>query len=182
MEAIVEIDKVRDAPVQPGSRRPSTLTHSRRQSQASVGYRRSIAGPRGSLWGAFRSGFQKNVKYENTYRMQPKENECIKQKKLNDMVDDVLKHSLQSETYDPRKAESLTLNLANVLRKRAREICTPSRYKIIAQVNIGSCKNTTVSLSSRALWHADSNDTFVESTFSNSSIYAVALVYCVYFE
>ncbi|TPP64966.1 hypothetical protein FGIG_09854 [Fasciola gigantica] len=98
------------------------------------------------------------------------------------MVDDVLKHSLQSEIYDPRKAESLTLNLANVLRKRAREICTPSRYKIIAQVNIGSCKNTTVSLSSRALWHADSNDTFVESTFSNSSIYAVALVYCVYFE
>ncbi|KAA0201063.1 Tctex1 domain-containing protein 1 [Fasciolopsis buskii] len=182
MEAIVEVDKGRDAPVLPGSRRQSVLTHSRRQSQASVSHRRSVVGPRGSLWGTFRSGFQKSYKYENTYRMQPKESERIKQKKLEDMVDEVLKHLLESEAYDPRKSQSLSLNLANVLRKRARELCTPSRYKIITQVYIGSCKNATVSLSSRALWHPESNDTFVESTFSNSSIYAVALVFCVYFE
>ncbi|VDP71547.1 unnamed protein product [Echinostoma caproni] len=98
------------------------------------------------------------------------------------MVDDVLKHSLQSETYDSRQSQSLALNLANVLRKRAREICTPSRYKIITQVHIGSRKNNSVSLSSRALCHPDSGDTFVEATYSNASIYAVALVYCVYFE
>ncbi|VDP75989.1 unnamed protein product [Echinostoma caproni] len=83
MEAIAEVDKAaREGNVPPGSRRQSTLLHSRRTSQISLGPRRSIVGPRGSLWGAFRSGFQKPVKYENTYRMEPKEQERVKHKKV----------------------------------------------------------------------------------------------------
>ncbi|KAA3674973.1 uncharacterized protein DEA37_0015218 [Paragonimus westermani] len=53
---------------------------------------------------------------------------------LNDLVRDTLESTLKSERYDPKRVPTMALNLANLLRKRVREITTPSRYKIIAQV------------------------------------------------
>ncbi|KAF5406201.1 Tctex1 domain containing-protein 1 [Paragonimus heterotremus] len=186
MESSTEVDtsvKPRDAN-QPGSRRPSVALLSRRMSQMSTGGRRSIFGARNSIWSAIRGGgFHKPVKYENTYRTVPKEGELINQQKLSDLVHDTLESTLKSERYDPKRVPTMAMNLANLLRKRVREIITPSRYKIIAQVNIGSCKNATVTLASRAVWDTeDSGDTYAEASYFNSSIYAVALVYCVYFE
>ncbi|CAL8076059.1 unnamed protein product [Calicophoron daubneyi] len=169
-------------PSQPNSRRTSLAMSSRRVSYFNAGQRSSLLGQRGSMWGIFRGGLPKNVKYENTYRTEPKEKERINQKKLETLIQDILNKALDSEKYEYQKVQSLTTNLANSIRKSVRELLAPSRYKVVVNINIGSMKDTSLTLSSRALWHVESGDTFAQACFSNASLFAVALVFCTYYE
>lgn len=85
IDSIDDTDKTRKGShdtSQTDSRRPSIITQSRRQSRFSFASRRSLFGGHGSLIGMLRGGVNKNIKYENTYRIQPKPNERIKQKQV----------------------------------------------------------------------------------------------------
>ena len=55
------------------------------------------------------------------------------------------------------------------------------RYKIICLVHIGQLLDQGLKVSSRCLWDA-SNDTSASYEFRNSSMFASAMVYGVYYE
>lgn len=55
------------------------------------------------------------------------------------------------------------------------------RYKLIVIVHIGQRKSQSILIGSRCLWDPKS-DTFSSSVFRNSSLFALASVYAVYFE
>ncbi|KAG5443054.1 Tctex1 domain-containing protein 1 [Clonorchis sinensis] len=157
--------------------RPSMFP--RRVSKWSIGSRKSLG--RSSLFGIYR--VMKSVKYENTYRTGPKRTDRISEEKLKEIVNETMVAVLESEVYNPQRAQTLSVNLSNQLRKYVHEAYPKSRYKIIAQVTVGSPEGCSIIMTSRALWNPkECGDTFVEATFSNTKIFAVALVFCLYYE
>ncbi|KAK4475613.1 hypothetical protein MN116_000887 [Schistosoma mekongi] len=185
IDSIDDIDKIHKEShdiIQNDSRRPSILNQSRRQSRYSFTLRKSIFSRHGSFLGLSRGGMNKNIKYENTYRITPKSNEKIKQKQLQDLIQTTLDHTLKDVTYEPRQAHVLSMNLANMLRKSVRELNTPSRYKFIVQVHIGSPKQSSIFISSQAVWNIEMGDTYASAIFSNSKVFAVGIIHAVYFE
>ncbi|XP_076829018.1 dynein light chain Tctex-type 5 isoform X3 [Brachyhypopomus gauderio] len=67
-----------------------------------------------------------------------------------------------------------------VVKARVKDLMIP-RYKIIVVISIGQLADHSMQMSSRCLWDA-ANDTCASHTFKNSSLFAVANVYGVYFE
>ncbi|TNN08063.1 Tctex1 domain-containing protein [Schistosoma japonicum] len=185
IDSIDETDKIRKEShdtTQNDSRRTSILNQSRRQSRYSFTIRKSIFGRHGSFIGLSRGGMNKNIKYENTYRITPKPNEKIKQKQLQNLIQTTLDNTLKDVTYEPKQAYVLSMNLANMLRKSVRELNTPSRYKFIVQVHIGSPQNSSIFISSQAVWNIEMGDTYASAIFSNSKVFAVGIIHAVYFE
>ncbi|CAH8593150.1 unnamed protein product [Schistosoma turkestanicum] len=185
INSIDDTDKIRKAShdsSQADSRRPSIYNQSRRQSRFSFASHRSLTGVHGSLIGMLRGGVNKNVKFENTYRLQPKPNERVKHKRLQDLIQTTLDHTLKDVVYEPSQARVLSLNLANMLRKNVRELNTPSRYKFIVQVYIGSPERNSIFIGSQSLWNTDVGDTYASAIFANSKIFAVGIIHAVYYE
>lgn len=67
-----------------------------------------------------------------------------------------------------------------VVKARVKDMMIP-RYKIIVVISIGQLTGQNMRVGSRCLWDA-ANDTFASHSFKNSSLFAVANVYAVYFE
>ncbi|XP_018645782.1 dynein light chain 3' fragment [Schistosoma mansoni] len=74
------------------------------------------------------------------------------------------------------------MNLANMLRKNVRELNTPSRYKFVVQVHIGSPEHNSIFIGSQSIWNIEMGDTYASAIFSNSKIFAVGIIHAVYFE
>jgi hypothetical protein len=55
------------------------------------------------------------------------------------------------------------------------------RYKLISIVTIGEKKDQGVRVGSRCVWDKD-RDNFASAMFENTHIYAVGMVYAVYYE
>lgn len=67
-----------------------------------------------------------------------------------------------------------------VVKARVKDLMIP-RYKIIVMISIGQLAEQNVRMASRCVWDA-ATDTFSSYAFKNSSLFAVANVYAVYFE
>lgn len=67
-----------------------------------------------------------------------------------------------------------------VIKTQVKDLMIP-RYKLIVIVHIGQLKSQSILIGSRCLWDPKS-DTFSSYVFRNSSLFALASVYAVYFE
>ncbi|XP_076829016.1 dynein light chain Tctex-type 5 isoform X1 [Brachyhypopomus gauderio] len=99
---------------------------------------------------------------------------------VRDILKDVLANYLQEEKYEPELSRQMTKTIAEVVKARVKDLMIP-RYKIIVVISIGQLADHSMQMSSRCLWDA-ANDTCASHTFKNSSLFAVANVYGVYFE
>ncbi|XP_071773831.1 dynein light chain Tctex-type 5 [Centroberyx gerrardi] len=118
------------------------------------------------------------VQMENTYQLGPYKRFPVLA--VRDILKDVLASYLQEEKYDAELCRQMTKTISEVIKARVKDLMVP-RYKIIVLVTIGQLCDQNMRISSRCLWDA-SNDTFSSHTFKNSSLFAVANVYAVYFE
>ncbi|XP_062337229.1 dynein light chain Tctex-type 5 [Osmerus eperlanus] len=118
------------------------------------------------------------VQMENTYQMGPYRRFPVIT--VNDILKDVLASYLQEEKYEADLCRQMTKTISEVIKGRVKELMVP-RYKIIVLISIGQLGDQNVRMGSRCLWDS-SNDTFSSHTFKNSSLFAVANVYAVYFE
>lgn len=66
------------------------------------------------------------------------------------------------------------------MKAQVKDLMLP-RYKIIVLVHIGQLQDQGLKVSSRCLWDS-SNDTSASYEFRNSSLFAAAMVYGVYYE
>ncbi|NXQ82053.1 TC1D4 protein, partial [Nyctibius grandis] len=174
------------------SRRSSTLsTHpaplaSRRSSLgAAPGGRRPSIGPWMLHSRVSFSGlplFQPILKtrLENTYRMQPDEGCKFDAGRVQGVLEGALARTLGTTVYSPQGTSLLAQSLAELLRSQVKEV-VPPRYKLVCQVLLGQQGQQSLLVASRALWDPES-DSFASTTFSNASLFAVAIVHGVYFE
>ncbi|XP_056149804.1 dynein light chain Tctex-type 5 [Lampris incognitus] len=118
------------------------------------------------------------VQMENTYQMEPYKR--FPASIVNDVLKDVLTSYLQEIKYEAELCRQMTKTISEVIKARVKDLMIP-RYKIIVLINIGQLCEQNMCIVSRCLWDA-SKDTFSSYTFKNSSLFAVANVYAVYFE
>ncbi|KAK6475987.1 tctex1 domain-containing protein 3 [Huso huso] len=117
-------------------------------------------------------------KISNTYRLEPlkKFTPCILQRK----AEKLLMEKLKDIQYNADQCRVLSDQIANLLLAYAKGLGC-DRYKYVVRVMIGEKNGQSVKIASRALWDAE-KDNWVSAAFENSAMFAVALVFALYFE
>lgn len=76
--------------------------------------------------------------------------------------------------------ESNRASLVQVIKARVKDLLVP-RYKIVVVTHIGQLNEQSMQIGSRCLWDP-ATDTFSSYVFKNTSLFALANVYAIYFE
>ncbi|NXN45481.1 TC1DA protein, partial [Rhinoptilus africanus] len=99
-------------------------------------------------------------------------------------VDGILKEvvgsRLREQPYEPARCRAMAEEMAEVIKARVKDLMIP-RYKIVVVTHIGQLNEQSMQIGSRCLWDPAS-DTFSSYVFKNTSLFALANVYAVYFE
>ncbi|NWS72272.1 TC1DA protein, partial [Crotophaga sulcirostris] len=96
------------------------------------------------------------------------------------ILEDVLGSRLREQRYDPARCREMAGDIAEVIKDRVKDLMIP-RYKIVVVTHIGQLNEQSMQIGSRCLWDPVS-DTFSSYVFKNTSLFALANVYGVYFE
>ncbi|XP_063021259.1 dynein light chain Tctex-type 5 isoform X1 [Melospiza melodia melodia] len=99
---------------------------------------------------------------------------------VEEILRDVLGSALRERRYEPGPCLEAAKDIAEVIKARVKALAVP-RYKIVVVAHIGQLGGQSLQISSRCLWDPKS-DTFSSYVFKNTSLFAVANVYGVYFE
>lgn len=120
-----------------------------------------------------------HFRYENTFKLEP--DKSFPYAATKNTIENVLAERLGPEKYDANKVAEWSKDLSEILRDRAKLLIKGRRYKVVSYVVIGEKDLGAVALASRCLWN-DKYDTRAEAVFTNGSLYAIGVVYGLYFE
>ena len=118
------------------------------------------------------------VAMENTFKMTP--DRKFPEGDVRSILKEILTERLTAAKYDADQCRQLSKSISDTVKTRVKEL-NIHRYKIICLVHIGQLGNQAMRIGSRCLWDT-SHDTFASFEFKNSSLFASATVYGVYFE
>ncbi|KAL1777261.1 hypothetical protein HispidOSU_026506 [Sigmodon hispidus] len=118
------------------------------------------------------------VRMENTYQLGPTKHFPVAT--VNRILKDALTAYLQEAEYDPEFCREMTKTVSEVIKAQVKELMIP-RYKLIVTVYIGQRDGQSILIGSRCLWDPKS-DTVSSYALQNSTLFALANVYAVYFE
>lgn len=99
---------------------------------------------------------------------------------VREILREVLGSALREQRYEPGPCREAAKDIAEVIKARVKALEVP-RYKIVVVAHVGQLGEQSLQMGSRCLWDPQS-DTFSSHVFRNSSLFAVANVYGVYFE
>lgn len=137
---------------------------------------------RTSLWTLGRKSKAQDVKLENTYRMQPKEEERFLYWRLRPVMQETLEDSLGNYAYSSVTAGQKACEMAQVIRDRVKDAGF-LRYKLVVQVQLLPRRSDlSITVGSRAVWSIECGDTSVDVQYSTKNVRALATVYAFYFE
>ncbi|KAK2170005.1 hypothetical protein LSH36_5g15007 [Paralvinella palmiformis] len=120
-------------------------------------------------------------RYENTYRVEPKEDEKFMAKEVSAIIERVLDEKLSGVGYDATSCGRLCCSLSNIIRSRIHENLELPRYKLVVHVAIGERKDQSLQVASRCLWN-QATDRYASGSYQNRDLFAVATVYGMYFD
>lgn len=120
----------------------------------------------------------RHIKYENTYRLEPSERFPLGAVRL--MLEEVLTELLEEQTYERDNCPKLTKSISDTVKIRAKGLVDP-RFKLICVTHIGQVQGQGVRIGSRCLWNTK-HDNSATYMFKNSSLFAIASVYGIYFD
>jgi len=119
---------------------------------------------------------KQNIKYENTYRIEPKVK--FSADKIQEIIKDILENELSDQIYKPDFCVSQSKLIAEKI-KQAVKGQDFDRYKLVVIVAIGEKESSpSVSFTSRCMWN-DHADNYSEYVYRNNHLYAVGMVYAV---
>ncbi|XP_037682894.1 tctex1 domain-containing protein 1 [Choloepus didactylus] len=118
------------------------------------------------------------VQMENTYQLGPTKHFPVDA--VNHILRDVLTIYLQEEEYEPDTCRQLSKTISEVIKAQVKDLMI-QRYKLVVIIHIGQLNSQCIHIGSRCLWDTK-NDNFSSYVFRNSSLFALANVYAVYFE
>ena len=117
--------------------------------------------------------------HENTYKLDPdlRFSSCAVER----ITESVLIERLKDEKYDASCCKELSQEMAAKIMDKLKALKI-KRYKMVALVSIGSVSERPgMQFGSRCLWN-EQTDSFASVKFTNGSLFAVAMVYGLYFE
>ena len=119
---------------------------------------------------------------EPTYRLGPADDDArFIPAAVESLVQQVLVERLQGESYDPTGCKQLSQELAATIMEELKALHI-RRYKMVAVVSIGSLhERPGLQFGSRCLWD-QATDSFVSVKYTNGSLFAVAMIYGLYYE
>lgn len=125
-------------------------------------------------------GSRRYARYENSYRTDPVK--LFPYYKAKSIMYSILQSSLEGiESYDPSQCAQLVTELCVKIRNTIRDMKIP-RYRIMCIVHIGQKESHGgLMVGSRCIWNSE-HDTFTSTHYSNSCIYAAAIMFAVYLE
>ncbi len=124
------------------------------------------------------NGIKRALKHENSFRLEPTEK--FFPDKVEEIIRCVLSEGLAEVSYDPGFCAQYACELSERIQERVKQLKI-RRHKLVSLVNIGELQGQGVIIGSRCLWNAKF-DSFATSTFKNKTLFAVGIVYGVYFE
>ncbi|GFO10505.1 TCTEX1 domain-containing protein 1 [Plakobranchus ocellatus] len=93
----------------------------------------------------------------------------------------VLQAELDKVSYNPNTCRELSQVIAGLIMDRLKSFSL-SQYKLVCVVSIGSLKDRpAMQFGSRCLWNK-ATDNFVSVKYTNASVFAVAMIYGLYFD
>lgn len=118
--------------------------------------------------------------WENTYIMEPKDEEKFLPSKVTEIIESALTEKLKDKEYNAEDSKQWTLELCNEIKQSVKELDIP-RYRVIVQVVIGENSGQGIRVASKCLWDT-SADNWASFSYKNPSLFAVAMVFGCYYE
>ena len=125
-----------------------------------------------------RGGESSKVIYENTYKMAP--NVAFPENKIKEVVEKILSRELKNTQYDAENCREMTARISDIIKKEIKDLDL-DRYKLVCIVHIGQRGNQEIKVGSRCLWDVRL-DTYISAEYQNTSLFAIATVFGIYFE
>ena len=119
--------------------------------------------------------------FENTYRLEPRENERFYPSKVKAVIEDIILRNVKDKDYDHSTAKTLAESIADQIRASVKAQFNIPSYKLVVQTVIGEITGQGIRVASKCLWD-DSNDNFASFTYHNSSLFCTGIVFGVYYE
>ena len=119
------------------------------------------------------------IKLENTYKQQP--DIKFRSYEVERKTHEILMEHLHDKEYDAQQCKSLSQTISAKILEAIKSLGF-KRYKMVAVVSIGSMKERPgMQFGSRCLWNKET-DNFISAKYNNTSIFAVAMVYGLYYD
>ena len=87
---------------------------------------------------------------------------------------------LDGKEFDPEDAKQWSMELSDMIKNKMKET-TNERYKIAVQVQIGAMEGQGLFAASRCLWD-EKTDNYASAQYYSNELFAVAMVFCCYYE
>lgn len=122
---------------------------------------------------------QRNNKYENTYKLEPEQ--TFIGIEIEKVVEKILMDYLHDKDYAPDECKTHSQVLSSRILDKIKTMGY-QKFKMVCVVSIGSLRERPgMQFGSRCLWNKET-DNFISSKYSNSSLFAVAMVYGLYYD
>lgn len=130
--------------------------------------------------GRFLSRLRRNLRYQPTYRLDPKEPPNMA--RIYEVVKSVTEARLSNYEYNEESAHLFTLSLSEDVKNKVNLLTfiKNSRYRIVSWVTMGERRNQKAEITSRCVWSAVDNH--VTYRMERESFFVVVTVYMVYKE
>ena len=125
-----------------------------------------------------RGGESTKITYENTYKMTP--NTAFPENKIRKVLESILSRELGDTQYEAESCRQLTSRISDVIKREVKDLDL-DRYKLVCIVHIGQRGNQEIKVGSRCLWDVRL-DTYISVEYQNTSLFAIATVFGIYFE
>ena len=124
---------------------------------------------------------RREIRLENTYRMEPKEGEKFQAAEVKQIAQSVLQYHLQGLEYDASRAGWLVQNMSEELKDRLKKQIKIPRYKYVCHVSLIEKKGQGMQAASRCIWETNTDNSSTVSCHTKTMV-AIATVYGIYLE
>merc|ERR1712118_100949 len=126
-------------------------------------------------------GDEQEVQFENTYRLEPHDDEKFEPGKVKECIAEVFKKKFgEGFEYNADDAAEMGTEECTEIQDRIKELGY-KRYKLITQVTIGEMKGQAMRIGSRCLWDTQ-NDNCASEVLQNNQYFCCAMVFGLYYE
>ena len=120
-------------------------------------------------------------KLENTYRVEPAEDKRFRPGDVSRVCERVMEKVLTGIRYDKEDCPRLACSVSEIIREEVKSLQMP-RYKLVVKLLMGPASGASeLKVASRSVWNPE-NDNFASATFQSKDLFALALVFGIYFE
>lgn len=120
------------------------------------------------------------VRLENTYQLEPNEDNVFIPKKAENIIRETFDSRLQHVKYDSVRSKILAKDLATIVNTKIKDLEIP-RYKTVSSVTIIENKGQGLKIATRCIWNTDT-DNYATYTYTNQSLIAIGHVHAVYYD